>query len=241
MQTKTENMRIILTFVSQSNQVTTFDYLYYVSSWIYSVFRVSNPEYATILHNSGKIKGFTFSPFFFYNSKIEKNTINVDADSRINLTISFKNQNMAMMFIKGLSLNTVYKIGELNLLYVDYRLEQKHINNTYKFTAASPIYLTNHLGESLHPSDTDYEYQFFKNLNSKLDNKYDDDTIRGFSIVKCSKPESKLKFVIKSDGSKIGIKGYRYSFSLHCPNDIAEAGYMQGFGRLNSQGYGFAK
>jgi CRISPR-associated endoribonuclease Cas6 len=231
-------MRIKIRFKSLNKQLLVYDYLHSISSWIYARIGDADREFADNLHRSNKPKGFTFSYLRFTGCERIDTGFVLEKGTEITLYMSIANTEILPLFLQSAEVGSYQRMANIDLILDNIEFIRKPRFNNYIFRSVTPIHVTKYDDSRivLHPTDVLYTSSFFGNLNNKLANPYDEADLSKFSINFLTRPKEVLHKL------KYGkIKAYKYDFTLNCPPALALAGHMYGFGRLNSQGYGFVK
>jgi CRISPR-associated endoribonuclease Cas6 len=236
-------MRLKLEFKSMSEQLMTYDYLHGISSWIYEQLRIINPALSQHLHQSNKPKCFSFSYFTFERCNSNSKGVILPKGLKVTLHINITDMQLQPVFLKALNVDTnrYHRIANLDLLLDNVTvLRRPRLHSKYVFKGVTPIHVTKRKGNKevyLHPTkDESYGFYLFKNLNNKVNKAFDEEDLSNFSLNILSEPKEVLHQI-----KDLKIKAYLYDFTINCPPSLALAGYDNGFGRLNSQGYGFVR
>jgi CRISPR-associated endoribonuclease Cas6 len=233
-------MLVTVYLKSLGDQTIDIDHLYANSAWVYSILSAGDAEYAKNLHDSKDIKGFCPSSIYVPNSTASKTSIPIKKDTICNIAVVMDSQEMVDKFILGLSNTQRHKIANAYFERVEVKIDQSNIKQNYHLCRMiTPMVIADEqLGNQqfLHPNDEKFERLFFNNLNKKA----------GFILTEEELSQCRLMVVgdVKPRLNKIKhreIKGYKFNFKLKCPNILLNAGFSQGFGRFNAQGFGFAK
>lgn len=202
---------------------------HYISSFIYNLVNDND------LHDSTKMKHFTFSDIFFDTYDFKKGKINVSGDSAT-LVISSKDSKFSSKILKSsLDKNKIHRIGKMffNIINVDFDNTKVEDDNLFYCKAVSPICLTkkgDRYEQYLSPKDDEYQMYLTRHLERRLGYKP-----KNFSFMVDGERPIKSK-MINIKGTK--IRGYKYNFFIKCDSETFNELYYSGFGGKCSQGFG---
>lgn len=259
-------MELQLTFDNPKPQTIPIDYQYYLSSWMYKVMNLGNPEYAHFLHDHGykvaedsaKIfKLFCFSWLttdrFDINTKAQTMTMKGDT---VRLKARFHVDESLKTFVKGLfkDQNLTIKNGfdvsaSFNARSID-MVEVAQAQEKTIIRALSPLVISvkqaNGNDLYLAPTEEGYADKFFHNLIDKykstgvnIPDSWQPDTWK-IMLIRPERIRRKL-MNIKPNGENIRVAGYQYDFVLEAPPEIIRTGLLAGFGKHCAQGFGYGE
>lgn len=193
-------------------------------------------------HNSNKIGKYTF--FLDLNSdkkiKFNKNGIYIPNASNIVLYISSSDKNFISELNNTIKINSIEKFG--NFVFIIKDIQTMDIDyldkNIFHLSLLNPIIVKDKFNKCLSPDDRDYIEYLKRNIERKIDLPLNDD-IFSLNILKEKGIKKKINTV---KGGK--YTGYIYDFFIalrNIPNEKIYRVLEDGFGALNSQGFGFVE
>ena len=253
-------MRFTLTLSANlSENLIPANFQYPFSSWIYRVLNEGNPEFAEFLHSNGyNDNQKRFKLFCFSNLKMAKYKIEGDRfrllENPQKLIISFYPIEALEPFILGIFKNQSFSIGDqkskvkFTVSSVE-KLQQPEFSDQMSFRLLSPVHVVRKNPfdskkiEHLHPEHKDFERLFIDNLISKYKayhgNAGFDST--GYKLEILSEPRSKAITIKQGNKGETVLKSYLFDFKINADKELIKIGYYAGFGKENSQGFGFAE
>jgi CRISPR-associated endoribonuclease Cas6 len=253
-------MRFLLTLTAnQLNCLIPINYQYPFSSWIYKTLNAGNPEFADFLHNNGytdenkRFKLFCFSNLSMAKYRQEQDRLMLLANPQ-KLIISFYPIEALEPFIIGLFKNQEFTIGDKIskagfMVNSVEKLKEPEFSNQMTFKLLSPIHVVRQnpydptKTDHLDPEHKDFEANFFDNLTSKY-KAYHGNTAfdtSGFKLEILSQPRSKAIYIKQGTMQQSILKSYLFDFKITANAELIRIGYYAGFGKENSQGFGFAE
>jgi len=253
-------MRFLLSLsVDQLNSQIPINYQYELSAWIYKTVNEGNPEFADFLHNQGYVnKKKNFKLFCFSNLIVPKFKTELDrlvlACTQVKLMVSLYPIEALEPFIVGLFKNQAFTIGDKKskagfVVNSVEKMKEPEFCNQMSFKLLSPIHVirknpfdpskTDHLN----PEHKDFEGNFFDNLISKY-NAYHESIefdSSGFKLEILTEPRSKAIHIKQGTRQETILKSYLFDFKINAPAELIRIGYYAGFGKENSQGFGFGE
>jgi CRISPR-associated endoribonuclease Cas6 len=253
-------MRFLLTLsaVDAGSQIP-MNYQYAFSSWIYNTLNAGNPEFAEFLHQKGYIdEKKRFKLFCFSNLRMAKYKAEGDRlllmDNPQKVIISFYPIEAMEPFILGLFKNQSFSIGdkiskaEFVVNTVE-KLPEPEFFDQMKFRFLSPVHIARQnpfnpaKTDHLNPEHKDFEGLFLDNLISKYKAYHGTAEFdsSGFKLEILSQARSKAIHIKQGTGQESILKCYLFDFMISAHPDLIRIGYYAGFGKENSQGFGFAE
>jgi CRISPR-associated endoribonuclease Cas6 len=97
--------------------------------------------------------------------------------------------------------------------------------------------------DHLNPEHKEFEANFFDNLISKYKAYHGnaDFDKSGFRLEILSEPRSKAIHIKQGSKGASILKSFLFDFKLTADKELIKIGYFAGFGKENSQGFGFAE
>ncbi len=253
-------MRFTLTLsLDQINSKIPINYQYELSSWIYKTINEGNPEFAEFLHSRGYMNdNKSFKLFCFSNLIVPKFKTEFDrlvlACEQIKLMVSFYPIEAMEPFIVGLFKNQAFTIGDRKshagfVVSSVEKMKEPEFTDQMSFKFLSPIHVirknpfdpskTDHLD----PEHKDFEGNFFDNLINKYNayHKSTDFDVSGLKLELLTEPRSKAIHIKQGTKQETILKSYFFDFKITAPAKLIRIGYYAGFGKENSQGFGFAE
>ena len=212
-----------------------YDLNHSISSFIYKI--LDDKE----LHNSKKIKNFTFSNLLFGSHRRIKSGILVK-DNKGLLIVSSSEKDIIDKFIENVNssikVNTTHKISNLFMRIVNHRVEQTLTSanaSMFYCETITPICLTkpgDRYEQYLGPDNPEYLDYLKKHLNSRFGTNINIEFMvdRGKAI--------KSKMV---DIKGTNVRGFKYNFFIRCDTATFNELYYSGIGAKCSQGMGMIK
>jgi len=253
-------MRIKLQLkITSDERILPINYQYAVSSWIYKTLNVSNPEFASWLHEQGfslknkRFKLFCFSNIYFEKSQLQGEQI-VSYSDNCSIILSFLVPDAAHHFVHGCFKNLDFVLGNkqhklrLHVSTVEV-LPSPQFSESMRFEAITPVCISqirpingkSHC-EYLSPLDEAYSSLLMKNTLTKHE-AYTGEKLSDskFSLKLLSEPASKLIAITKNENETIFIRGYKFQLELNTSPLLMKTCYYAGLGEKNSMGFGLIK
>lgn len=233
------------------------NYQYELSSWVYKVLNDGNAEFTNFLHNQGFItvgkksfKLFTFSHLDIPRFKIFDDRLNILCD-QVQLIVSFCPIDAIDAFVVGLFKDRRLLLGDrksqvsFDVVSVE-RQPDVEFTPVMQFRTLSPIFIdernmdsrkTNHLS----PTALSFSDLLHYNLLEKYRAFYQKEPDPTWPITQIrvlSTPKSKVIAIKKDTQQENQLRGYMCQFELTGEPELLRLGYLSGFGRLGSQGFG---
>jgi CRISPR-associated endoribonuclease Cas6 len=253
-------MRIKLTLSSaRLNSKIPINYQYELSSWIYKILNEGDPAFAQFLHEKGYLdEKKRFKLFCFSNLQIAKYSREQDRlvinTNPVKLIISFYPIEALEPFVVGLFKNQEFSIGDKIskanfMVNAVEKLKEPEFKQQMSFRLISPIHVirknpfdptkTDHLD----PEHKDFATNLFENLISKYKAYHGaaDFNVSEFKLNILSEPRSKAIHIKQGSRQETILKSYLFDFKIIANPALIRIGYYAGFGKENSQGFGFAE
>jgi len=254
-------MRFKLTLIpARYPAIIPINYQYEISSWIYKVLAEADPKYATFLHREGyttekkRFKLFTFSQLSSTRYEIQKRDSRLKIlEGECSLLISFHINQAAENFVMGLFKDQKFGLGD-RISQADFVVKEVALVPLLDFKEKmcyhilSPMIISansteNKYEDYLSPSDERFEERFKKNLLDKylstgqaIDLAWQETPINLKILSK--EPKAKLITIKAHTKEESKVKGYMFDFELTAPPQFQKIGFLAGFGRFCSQGFG---
>lgn len=256
---------ILATAVKRGNETAIpVNYQYELSSWIYKILNLSNPEFARWLHDSGFINAHRkFKLFTFSNLKPARYQIKGDrmfiAPEETELIISFFLPDAVEHFITGLFKNQHLRLGD-KISSADFiirqieKLPDVEFKHHMCFSTISPMIISSNsqrdgkYPQYISPQDDQFADLFINNLVAKYMalaeagkigiNKQDLQADDRIAFKLNGEPRSKLIKIKAGTSQETFLRGYHFTFELSAPEELVRIGYYAGFGEKNSLGFG---
>lgn len=221
--------------MTSKENVLGYNYNRALSAFIYELLSEYDSEYGKVLHDSNRIKGFTFSPINFYAAHFRKEITLTDKSFSFVVSTSDNILATALMNVSQNERLLDTKEGSIRFQVEMVEVAMPVIRSNI-FQLISPLVISTdgeHRVEYLSPSDEKYKELLFKNLIRKAGKQIADYNMDEFDF-RVLTPIPKEKLITH-------VKGYIYDFVIECPEELLMAGVLNGFGIKNSQGFGYVK
>jgi CRISPR-associated endoribonuclease Cas6 len=260
-------MEIKLSFRNPgSNTSIPIDYQYYLASWVYSVIKSGDEQYATFLHEQGYkphessnklFKLFCFSNLLVDSYSIQKHrSLLTIHDDVFHLRMRFKVDETLENFIKGIFTDQrlTLKSSFNEMVHFDITsVETTRLTipeDKARIRTLSPIFLSKIVDNNtkyLSPEDKEFENTLFQNLLDKyiaaggtIPQEWTNATQK-ISLPPYVKIRSKKNDIKKGSDRPIEVKSYTFDFDIEAPKELIEIGLLAGFGRDNAMGFGYGE
>jgi len=244
-------MRIKIVLDSTGGQSINLNYNHSLTSFIYTLLRDSDEEYASFLHDDGyKFDGKKYKMFTFSMLIPEKYTIinnNIVMYGKVIFYISSPMKEFLMNLVSGITALDEVKIssGVFKVISVEVVKEPQY-SDAMRFKCLSPVTISTAVLQedkrlrkyNLYIEDKQFVQGLKSNILSKykiLNGDYPNDDrfeVRFFNIEKYKKG----KLINYKDGIK--IKGYLAPFEIYGNPELIKTAYECGLGDSNSLGMG---
>jgi CRISPR-associated endoribonuclease Cas6 len=234
------------------------NYQYAFSSWIYNTLNAGNTSFAEFLHNQGYVdQKKRFRLFCFSNLRMAKYLQEGDRlellENPQRITISFYPLEAMEPFVVGLFQNQSFSIGDKTskaefVVSSIEKLPEPEFTDQMAYKLASPVHIArrNPFNSSkidhLHPEHIDFAPMLIENLISKYKAYHGQKSTEasGYMFEILTEPRSKAIHIKQGNTGESILKSYLFSFRLKADKELQRMGYYAGFGKENSQGFGFA-
>jgi len=211
------------------------NYIEFIQSMIYCQIEKIDPDFSKELHDKKTYKHFTFSKLLGVNYKNGKYVVK---NTSVVFTISTTNKALMNIINKSFKLYDIINIGELKFIIIGRNLITNPLTENTIFSSDDKgiviVKTQNDEHNYIKPDSDEYEKLFFERLNNRLNKKYSADELSNFKLKIISEPK-KNSIVYKGDK----IWGWKYDFTINCPDDIMREGYYSGFGNHTTKGMGY--
>ncbi len=244
-------------------------YQYELSCWIYRVLREADLIYAHFLHEKGYLderksfKMFCFSHLHIRDYEIIGDRIRV-LSPEVELTLRFCVYNIVEDFIEGLFRKQRFCLGdrksracfEVKTIRAE-ALNLPDSTGEYLSTRvrmSTPLVISRklpgqRLDEYLAPEDPDFGRLLIGNLLSKyraFSQKSESECYSEAELSFClltdeRMPRSKLITIKSGTPQETRVRGWLIDFEITAPRELIAIGMLAGWGRSNSQGFGFGR
>lgn len=238
-------MRFKIEFKNSGIKRLPFGYQYYLSSAVYNILALVDPDYAEWLHSNGikvgnrRYKPFVFSWLYASQKKVDKNGLILSGP--INWFISSPCSDFCNTFFRGIT-----KSGKLRVGAETFYLKEMDINTVFPnkiFKTLSPVVvsLSSPDGHTkyLSPADPEYLKALKKNaiLRRLLSEGRSVDDLNNLSNSFTLEIFDVHKKAVNYNG--ITIIAYNYSFKMSGDDAMIKFILEAGLGEKNSMGFGF--
>ncbi|MCB9329625.1 MAG: CRISPR-associated endoribonuclease Cas6 [Lewinellaceae bacterium] len=239
------------------------NYQYELSAWIYKVLREADAGYADFLHRKGYTSGRkSFKLFCFSQLQVSRRRIEGDRlhllSQTVELHLGFYLDRTAEEFVRGLFQEQTFRLGDRKS-QVRFGVQTVEMRppalpaapGLVRIRTLSPLVIGRKNADGnddyLHPDDPDFAPLLFLNLQEKYaaatgqpPPAWWDATRFGFRPVG-QPPKSQLITIKSGTTAETRVRGWRFDFELDVPGELVEVGVLAGFGRMNSEGFGFGE
>ncbi len=241
------------------------NYQYELSAWIYRVLREANAGYARFLHDAGySFDGRTFKLFCFSNLDIPKYQVENDQlhilSSEVYLVIRFCVFSALEDFLSGLFYRQRFWLGDRRSR-VYFQVEKVSARPLQlpdgpeplqvRIRTRSPVLIARKRSdgrpeEYLSPDHPDFGVLLFENVLGKYQAFTQVDPLErwsasDFAFRLCPEREPRSKLITLKSGTQqqTRVRGWMLDFEIVAPRELVAVGMLAGWGRANSQGFGF--
>lgn len=257
-------MRLKLTLKTQPNSVLAFDHHHALRAVIYCIIERADSDYAHWLHENGFMSTGkkTFKLFSFdllrgqpFRLNFERKQI-LFPTGNVDWTLGFYIDEPLAKFVEGLFKNQVFEVATLGTR-VRFQVESVQILETPPFT--QPMHFRCETGICLTekketdryeqfrgPDDADYKKLFFNSLAAKVHAATGETPLPYskalFDLKILTEPKKWSTLVTQDKGARpIKTIGFKYDFSITAPMEYLKVGYLAGFGKGTSGGFGWTE
>ena len=242
------------------HRMLPMDYQYYISAWIYKVLDKADPEFSDFLHTRGYVsegkqfKLFCYSPLDFGRPRLWKEKVLFEIlQDELSLDVSFLLAEAAEKFIIGLFNSQELYLGDrfngLDLVVKQVeRLTDPVILNSMTYKATSPVVIgfrdESKYPQYIGPEKGGYADFLRRNVMSKYNAVNGKDGLAEdfkFDFTFTGTLKSKLVTIKSNTPEESKIKGFVYTFTLSCPQEIHKLILATGLGEKNSIGFGWVE
>ncbi|MCS7035746.1 MAG: CRISPR-associated endoribonuclease Cas6 [Saprospiraceae bacterium] len=248
----------------EPNPWVPLNYQYELSAWIYRVLREADAGYARFLHDEGYAAGpKMFKLFCFSNLDIPKFSIEGDRlrilSEEIGLFIRFCTFNAVEGFIEGLFYRQEFWLGDRrarahfrvkDICATPLQLPDAPEPLRVRIRMRSPLLVARKRSEGpdeyLAPDDPDFGGLMLQNLLDKYQAFTKADisklwplTSLRFRLCTDRQPRSKLVTLKQGTPQQTRVRGWMMDFEITAPRELIAVGMLAGWGRANSQGFGY--
>lgn len=248
----------------ESAPVIPINYQYELSAWIYRVLREADAGYARFLHDEGYSTGtklfklFCFSNLEIPKYSIEKDRIRILMDE-VGLSIRFCVFHALEGFIEGLFYRQEFWLGDrrsrvhfrvksVRAVPLELPAEQEPLH--VRIRTRSPLLVARKRlagpDEYLTPEDPDFGALLLQNLLDKYKAFTQIDASEHwptesltFRLCSDRQPRSKLVSLKRGTPQETRVRGWMMDFEVTAPRELIVIGMLAGWGRANSQGFGY--
>ncbi len=245
------------------NGALPINYQYELSAWIYRVLHNADAGYAEFLHRKGYRSGrksfklFCFSQLAVPRRKIEGDRLHILC-REVSFHIGFYLDRAAEEFVRGLFQKQHFRLGDRKS-QVQFAVQTVEMRppalpagpGPVRICCLSPLVIGRKNAEGhddyLHPDDPEFAPLLFLNLQEKYAAATGQPPpawwdAAGFGFRPVGKPPKSQLITIKSGtAAETRVRGWRFEFELDAPGELVEVGLLAGFGRMNSEGFGFGE
>lgn len=256
-------MRLKLILQTLPNSVLSYNHQYSLMAIIYKILERADPVFSQWLHERGydgygnkKFKLFTFGllngkPF----RRDDTNKRLVFPTGQVEWEVSFCVDQQIEKFVEGLFKNQLLEVvadGTKVIFQVrGVEIVQKPIfSETLCFSAKTGICLTEKTETDRYPQfrspdDAAFKDLFFNNLAAKVQSAFPNEVIKTpqYLDLKILSEPRKWSAIVPQNGSNKPIRtiGWKFDFEITAPAQWLEVGYLAGFGKNSSMGFGFSE
>lgn len=241
------------------------NYQYELSAWIYRVLREADAGYARFLHDEGySYDGRAFKLFCFSNLDIPAYRIEGDRlhilCSEVFLLVRFCTFNTVEGFVEGLFYRQKFWLGDQHsrIYFQVKRIEANPLDLPegseplrVRIRTRSPLLIARKRADSncdeyLPPDDPDFGTLLIENLLGKYRAFTQGDPFERWQLSDiafrlCPDRQARSKLVTLKSGTRqqTRVRGWMMDFEITAPRELIAIGMLAGWGRANSQGFGF--
>ncbi len=248
--------------------ILPLNYQYELSAWVYRVMEQADILYAHFLHEKGyKADRKTFKLFCFSPLRIAQYRLMGDRMSilspEVGLSIRFCAYDMVEEFVEGLFEKQAFWIGDRkSRIHLRVKsicaapLQLPHPSSDplrVRVRMQTPLVVSRkrpdqRLDEYLSPDDPDFGPLLVENLLAKYrafsqktpSEHWPASEIR-FRFCPERTPRSKLITIKSGTPQETRVRGWLMDFEITAPRELIAIGMLAGWGRANSQGFGFGE
>lgn len=244
--------------------VIPLNYQYELSAWIYRVLREADAGYARFLHDEGYSTGTKlFKLFCFSSLDIPKFSIEGDRlrilSNEVSLFIRFCVFSAVEGFVEGLFYRQEFWLGDRrsrthfrvkSIQATPLKLPDGQEPLHVRIRTRSPLLVARKRprrpDEYLAPEDPDFGPLLLQNLLDKYKAFMQTDASERWSVADMAfhlcperPPRSKLITLKRGTPQETRVRGWMMDFEITAPRELVAIGMLAGWGRSNSQGFGY--
>lgn len=248
-----------------THPVLPLSYQYELSAWIYRVIENADAQFAAYLHQRGyqtpqrkSFKLFCFSQLEASRRRIVGDRLHIESPE-VALLLGFYMDRTAEEFVRGLFQAQTFTLGDRisRARFSVKTVEMCPLNlsadgQPVRIRTRSPLVIARKRpdgqpDEYLHPDDPDFGRLLFLNLLEKYRAATGHEPPRFWDAAQFGyrrigpEPKSKLITLKSGKAAETRVRGWLFDFEVDVPRELLEISLLAGFGRMNSEGFGFGE
>ena len=250
---------------SDRNVALPINYQYPLSAWVYRTLEQGDRELADFLHHEGyagdghrRFKFYSFSELRTPGARVKGDRLLL-SQPEIRFSISFLTDRAAQILIMGLFrrsapswLGDHISGGRFSVRSVEMQMLPP-LTGKADFRTVSPVVIS--IGDQnadgswgkrfLSPKDTGYAEQLVSNLTHKLQaarkagliENEDSELKIGYELLSRTVKEKRID-LLRGKPGYTRVRGYKFQFRLHAPDEVLRLALLAGIGEKNAMGFG---